>query len=547
MNPETIWDDQSGLTTGHFVGAPLDDGWSAAGVNGIYGCTAVLIVSNLGVYTSHIWEVPGFLDRVDYKPTSDDFFETNVFEVLRDGTLDATTATGISTLIGTESAPGPLHSQFEPRVFVVTPFNINQSPENPSLFRYEARADQLANQVTGIIPGAISGGVHGYLPIGQVESTGRGFLGRTIVEFDMLDGFITSTPSNRNQKRADDDAVHNCLVRGDSTATTSAGSSSTDKTTTSEASSTQKDDTTSHATSATETADSTTDAETTETVGTTTTEDRTAEATTTQSDTSLPTSTPSTLVTTTRTSSNAVISGVTSDASTTSEEARTYYPCVIYAGPRVSKPYCQCSTIVSGEQYFATASMIDNSCVDYTTFPSPVVPVTDGPLTQAPIETPFTTTKDGTILVYSAYTLEYFNLNSFLVTATGGYGVPSTVSTPLPSQTAVDNDGGGECGTSDSLSKDGFGDACDRAINGFDDNTVYTGYTSRYSRLTKGILMFASMGQAACVAKFECDDYGIGMKGSDIIAAREKAKEDDGIWTCGHIHLSDSCSIIMDY
>ncbi|WZH40824.1 meiotically up-regulated gene family-domain-containing protein [Fusarium acuminatum] len=571
MNPETIWDDQSGLTTGHFVGAPLDDGWSAAGVNGIYGCTAVLIVSNLGVYTSHIWE-------------------TNVFEVLRDGTLDATTATGISTLIGTESAPGPLHSQFEPHVFVVTPFNTNQSPENPSLFRYEARADQLANQVTGIIPGAISGGVHGYLPIGQVESTGRGFLGRTIVEFDMLDGFIASeqdptklqalgrwrfwveenlwathsfnvyddffdyagaevgTPSNRNQKRADDDAVHKCLVRGDSTATTSAGSSSADKTTTSDSSSTEKSATTSDTTSAPETsADSTTDAETTETVGTTTTEDKTAEATTTQSDTSLPTSTPSTLVTTTRASSNAVTSGVTSDASTTSEEARTYYPCVIYAGPRVSKPYCQCSTTVSGEQYVTTASMIDNSCVDYTTFPSPVVLVTDGPLTQAPIETPFTTTKAGTVLVYSAYTLEYFNLNGFQVTATGGYGVPSTVSTPLPSQTAVDNDGGGECGTSDSLSKDGFGDACDRAINGFDDNTVYTGYTSRYSRLTKGILMFASVGQAACVAKFECDDYGIGMKGSDIIAAREKAKEDDGIWICGHIHLSNSCSIVMDY
>ncbi|KAJ0129660.1 hypothetical protein HZ326_27254, partial [Fusarium oxysporum f. sp. albedinis] len=40
-------------------------------------------------------------------------------------------------------------------------------------------------------------------------------------------------------------------------------------------------------------------------------------------------------------SSDAVTSGVTSDASTTSEEARTYYPCVIYGGPRVSKPYCQ--------------------------------------------------------------------------------------------------------------------------------------------------------------------------------------------------------------
>ncbi|EGU85296.1 hypothetical protein FOXB_04189, partial [Fusarium oxysporum f. sp. conglutinans Fo5176] len=556
MNPETTWDDQSGLTTGHFVGAPLDDGWSAAGVNGIYGCTAVLVVSNVGVYTSHIWENPGFLNPVDQKPTSDDFFETNVFKVLRDGTLDATTATGISTLIGTESAPGPLHSQFEPHVFVVTPFNTNQSPENPSLYRYEARADQLANQVTGIIPGAFSGGVYGYFPTGKVESTGRGeqdptklqALGRwrfwveenlwathsfnVYHDFSDYAGAEAGTPSNGNQKRAEDDAVHKCLTilplqmplpqRRPLLRLMPLPLPETS-------------------------ADSTTDGETTETVGTTTTEDKTAEATTTRSDTSLPTSTPSTLITTTRASSDAATSVVTSDASTTSEEARTYYPCVIYGGPRVSKPYCQCSTTVSGKQYVTTASMIDKSCADYTSFPSPVAPVTDAPLTQAPIETPFTTTEDGTVLVYSAYTLEYFNLDSFHVTATGGYGAPSTVSTPLPSQTAVDNDGGGQCGTSDSLSKDGFGDACDRAINGFDDDTVYTGYTSRYSRLTKGILMFASWGQAACVANFECDDYGIGMKGSDIIAAREKAKKDDGIWICGHIRLSNSCSIVMDY
>ncbi|KAH7461678.1 hypothetical protein FOMA001_g18746 [Fusarium oxysporum f. sp. matthiolae] len=73
MNPETIWDDQIGLTSGHFVGAPQVGGWSAAGVNGIYGCTAVLIVSNMGVYTSHIWENPCFIEDVG-KPSSDDFF-----------------------------------------------------------------------------------------------------------------------------------------------------------------------------------------------------------------------------------------------------------------------------------------------------------------------------------------------------------------------------------------------------------------------------------------------------------------------------------------
>ncbi|OBS20020.1 hypothetical protein FPOA_11741 [Fusarium poae] len=613
MNPDTTWDDQRILTTGHWVGAPLDDGWSAAGVNGIYGCTAVLIVSNLGVYTSHIWEVPGFIDEVDFRPTSDDFFETNVFQVLRNGALDATditSATGISTLIGTDGAPGPLHSQFEPQVFVVTPFNTNQSPENPSMYRYEARAKQLSDQVTDMIPGALARGVYGYWPLNGHVSTGGGYRGRTIVEFDMLDGLIASEedpnkhqaigrwrfwvednlwathsfnvyndffdyagaeagiPSNGNQKRDEDDAVHKCLIRGDVTATTSDVTSSTKTTAADAPSSTETtaadapsstettaadapsstETTAADAPSSTETiaadAPSSTetiaaDATSTEKAATTSDATSTEKADTTSDATLLPTSTLSTLITTTR--------AVTSDASTTSEEARTYYPCVIYGGPRVSKPYCQCSTTVSGKQYVATASLIDNSCADYTSYPSPVVPITAAPVTQAPIQTPLTTTKQGTVLVYSAYTFQYFRVNTIHITATVGYGEPSTVSTPLPSQTAVDNDGSGQCGTSDSLSKHGFGDACDRAINSFDADTVYTGFTSRYSQLRKGILMAASMGTASCLAKFECDDYGIGMKGSDIIAAREKAKKDDGIWICGHIRLSNSCSVVMDY
>ncbi|KAH7459244.1 hypothetical protein FOMA001_g20190 [Fusarium oxysporum f. sp. matthiolae] len=467
MNPETIWDDQIGLTSGHFVGAPQVGGWSAAGVNGIYGCTAVLIVSNMGVYTSHIWENPCFIEDVG-KPSSDDFFETNVFKVLRDGALYPTIVTGISSLIGTESAPGPLHSQFEPHVFVVTPFSTDQSPDNPSLFRHEERAHQLVNKVTGIIPGALLGGVYGYFPINKFVSTGRGYLGRTIVEFDMLAGFIASeqdptklqplgrwrfwveenlwfthsfniyndfidyagdeagVPSNGNQKRDENDAVHKCLVRGDSTANTSAGPSSTDNTTTSDASSTEKAATTSDATSATETsADSTTDGETTETVGTTTTEDKTAEATTTRSDTSLPTSTPSTLITTTRASSDAVTSGVTSDASTTSEEARTYYPLCHLRRP--------------------SPSMIDKSCADYTSFPSPVAPVTDAPLTQAPIETPFTTTEGWHCLGLLSLHARVLQPGQFSRNSNRRLRCTLDCFHPLPSQTAVDNDGGGQC------------------------------------------------------------------------------------------------------
>ncbi|KAF9776817.1 hypothetical protein IL306_004935 [Fusarium sp. DS 682] len=226
---------------------------------------------------------------------------------------------------------------------------------------------------------------------------------------------------------------------------------------------------------------------------------------------------PSTLITKTRGSSE------TSDVLTsTGEEAtRTYYPCVIHGGPAVETPYCQCSTTVNGENYYATTTLIDDRCVAYTEFPAEITSAPDtGPITDEPIKQPITTTTDGTVLVWSAYVLDYINIPGITkITQSVGYGEPSTVSTPLPSQTAVDTDGGGQCGTGDGLSKKGLREACDRAINQFEDDTVYADYASRYSRSKKGILVAASVGQAACIAKFQCDDYGIGMKGSDIKAA----------------------------
>jgi hypothetical protein len=162
--------------------------------------------------------------------------------------------------------------------------------------------------------------------------------------------------------------------------------------------------------------------------------------------------------------------------------------------------------------------LVDDQCTAYTEFPSQITAAPEtGPITDEPTQQPITTTTDGTVLVWSAYVLDYINIPGITkITQSVGVGEPSTVSTPLPSQTAVDNDGGGQCGTGDGLSKKGLREACDRAINKFEDDTIYSEYASRYSRSTKGILVAASFGQAACMAKFQCDDYGIGMKGSDI-------------------------------
>ncbi|KAF4453918.1 hypothetical protein F53441_3443 [Fusarium austroafricanum] len=278
----------------------------------------------------------------------------------------------------------------------------------------------------------------------------------------------------------------------------------------------------------------------------------------TETDTSAPATTrPSTLLTTTRPSpdqtSNTITSGstevITSADGITTEPTRTYYPCNIFGGPRVATAYCQCSTTISGKQYVTSASMIDNDCAGYTAFPGTINPATEAPPpTQAPIEEPLTKTIDGTVLAWDSYTLAYGNVYTGIkVTFSNGIGPSRTIATPVPTQTHVDNDGGGQCGTSDGLSKSGLGDACDRAINEFNDDTIYTGYTTRYSRSSKGLLMVMSMGQAACIAKFSCDDYGIGMSGKLIKEARENAKKNDNIWMCGHIELSNSCKVVMDY
>ncbi|KAG9498086.1 hypothetical protein J7337_010977 [Fusarium musae] len=235
---------------------------------------------------------------------------------------------------------------------------------------------------------------------------------------------------------------------------------------------------------------------------------------TTASDTYSVTTVPSTLMTKTRGTSDTTGMPVSTDE----EATRTYFPCVIHGGPAVETPYCQCSTTVRGEGYYATTSLVDDQCTAYTEFPSQITEAPEtGPITDEPIQQPITTTTDGTVLVWSAYVLDYINIPGITkITQSVGVGEPSTVSTPLPSQTAVDNDGGGQCGTGDGLSKKGLREACDRAISKFEDDTIYSDYASRYSRSTKGILVAASFGQAACIAKFECDDYGIGMKGSDI-------------------------------
>ena len=156
---------------------------TAVGVNGIYGCTSVIISSEKGVYISHIWENPVFIDG-NYNPTSDNTFTTKAFNSLRYGTQYAQS---ITDLIGTNQVPGPLNAIYLPKVFVLTPFTTQWDRDNFAItttYRYQARAQQLAQQVGQILPGS-ENFVLGYTRTSSQESTAfMGTAGRAILEFD---------------------------------------------------------------------------------------------------------------------------------------------------------------------------------------------------------------------------------------------------------------------------------------------------------------------------------------------------------------------------
>ncbi|KAH7009573.1 hypothetical protein EDB80DRAFT_775982 [Ilyonectria destructans] len=391
-----FWVSQDGNTSGHWFGFP-DAGQGSAGVNGIYGCTAVIIVSEKGVYLSHIWENPVFIDNY-WNPTDDASFSANAFEALRDGTPKAQS---ITALVGDDANPGVLNAIYSPKVFVLTPFTgLNDPTGVTTQFRYQDRAQQLADNLAGIIPGSGgSGRLLGYTRTNEYLSKADiGFWGRAILEVDALQSVLVSpfahegslglriarwrlwvedqlvtyqdfwAPDhnllNGNQKRQDSD-VDACLIVGTGTDTTTAATST--------------------ATDATTTEATTTEAETTET---TQTAETTVESTTDITDIQT-TTPPTTLQTSTRITTSAP--DTTSDQETTTTEDTFTGPvlCVNFGGPRVATPYCQCSTTTEGQTFFATAPLISNRCTGYTTFPSAVTVEPTDVVTAAP-----TTTQD---------------------------------------------------------------------------------------------------------------------------------------------------------
>ena len=188
----TSWVSQRGWTSGQWFPYPFMD-IAATGVNGLFGCTAVIIVSEQGVYISHIWENPVFIID-DWIPTDDNWFTAHAFNALRDGTVDAVS---VIALIGTDQNPGPLNAIYAPNVFVLTPFTTDFDRDVFGIttkLRYQTRAEQLAQNLAGILPGSGAAGyILGYTRTNVSESTkNSGIVGRAILEVDAFQTWLTT-------------------------------------------------------------------------------------------------------------------------------------------------------------------------------------------------------------------------------------------------------------------------------------------------------------------------------------------------------------------
>ncbi|CAG8124452.1 unnamed protein product [Penicillium nalgiovense] len=184
QNLAPIWISQFGPVSAQWFEYPSSSP-SAVGVKGIYGCTAVIIASEKGVYIAHIWENPVCVDY-DFNPTDDKSFTINAFHSLRDGTEYAQSVTG---LIGTDQNPGVLNAIYAPKVFVLTPFTTDWDRQNFGIstpLRYQTRVQELVKKIASIVPGSGGNGiVLGYTRTSrQAASQEPGIAGRAILEID---------------------------------------------------------------------------------------------------------------------------------------------------------------------------------------------------------------------------------------------------------------------------------------------------------------------------------------------------------------------------
>ncbi|KAJ5584034.1 uncharacterized protein N7459_003834 [Penicillium hispanicum] len=253
-----------------------------------------------------------------------------------------------------------------------------------------------------------------------------------------------------------------------------------------------------------------------------------------------------------RVSLTSVISGSkTSDpgSTTSSTSGSDSDPICLNAGEQPGgSPHCTCSTIIAAQTYWASVSLVSGECTHYTSFPVAVTTTpSPTPYTNPPITTPLVVTEsNGEILSWASQTVEisseHYTVSGMAYVmdtySTVGAGEPSTLQSASPSQTSGNNHGSSDCSFN--------GDSCDKALEKYDNSTIYHKYTSYVASMSYSVWDdFSWGGHLGCAAMFECnnDDYGFGMTGRQLKEAWAYLSRHDNAGNCGTAYLSNGCHL----
>lgn len=112
-------------------------------VQGLYGCTSVVVVSEKAVYMSHFWEVPGF-SQGDWGIGSQQRFEEEVLNPLENGD-GGSAIPGLRQYAGNN---GAFSSQYRPAAYIIKPGSSGRPDYDKA---YEKKVDQIVEKVKNIL------------------------------------------------------------------------------------------------------------------------------------------------------------------------------------------------------------------------------------------------------------------------------------------------------------------------------------------------------------------------------------------------------------
>jgi hypothetical protein len=164
---DTVHGAQNGVEWSTAYIWPLRNSQSTISVQGLWGCTSIIVLTETAIYTSHFWE-GAFRDT--------NRFQNEVMNMLGPGNP----AQNMAGLQGVFDFTNPADDWME--IWIITP-TLFLSPD-PTILQYPDEIDQIEAQIRNILPNAQTPQRFPYerlpLPIFQ-QST---FAGKTIVRYD---------------------------------------------------------------------------------------------------------------------------------------------------------------------------------------------------------------------------------------------------------------------------------------------------------------------------------------------------------------------------